>query len=232
MPHLEKSDEAYVAINKDYHKSMFEFHNRINRREQIVGWFSTTFPNGDCIVDNSSLIHDFYSNESENPIHLVVDTSLGGDNMRVRAFVSRPMLVGEHAFANMFDELRVEIALSEGETTCLFHMINGQENPWQDGFTSARLPNERTAVSEALSNLVGSLDKSIEYVESVLAGETTASAATGMALADTLNSLKLISADDFQAILQGRLQDLLMTGHITTLTQTQVHLAEKLNSIL
>lgn len=221
-----------MAINKDYHKTMFEFHNRINRREKIIGWFSTTFPNGNWIVDNSSLVHDFYSNECENPIHLVVDTRMADGNMCVRAFMSRPMLVGEHAFANMFDELRVEIALSEGETSCLFHMVNGQENPWQDGFTSARIPNERTAVSEAMGGLVNNLDKVIAYVESVQAGETEAKAATGMALADTLNALKLISPEEFQTILQGRLQDLLMTGHITTLAQTQLHLAEKLNSIL
>ena len=232
VPHLEKSDEAYVAINKDYHKTMFEFHNRINRREQIVGWYSTTLPNGSWIVDNSSLIHDFYSNECENPIHLVIDTTLSAGDMRVRAFMSRPMLVGEHAFANMFDELRVEIVLSEGETACLFHMVNGQESPWQDGFTSARIPNERAAVSEAMGNLVDNLDKVIAYVDSVKSGQTDASATTGMALADALSSLKLISPDEFQAVLQGRLQDLLMTGHITTLTQTQLHLAEKLNSIL
>lgn len=211
---------------------MFEFHHKINGREQIVGWYSTTLPNGSWIVDNSSLIHDFYSNECENPIHLVIDTTLAGADMRVRAFMSRPMLVGEHAFANMFDELRVEIALSEGETTCLFHMVNGQDQPWQDGFTRARLPNERTAVSEAMENLVDYLDQVIAYVESVRRGETAASATTGMALADTLNSLKLISPEEFQAVLQGRLQDLLMTSHITTLTQTQLHLAEKLNSIL
>lgn len=232
VPHLEKSDEAYVAINKDYHKTMFEFHNRINKREQIIGWYSTTFPNGNWIVDNSSLVHDFYSNECANPIHLVVDTALTDGSMCVRAFMSRPMVVGEHAFANMFDELRVEIALSEGETSCLFHMVNGQENPWQDGFTIARIPNERTAVSEAMGDLVSNLDKVIAYVDSVVAGDTAASATTGMTLADTLNALKLISPEEFQTILQGRLQDLLMTGHITTLTQTQLHLAEKLNSIL
>lgn len=232
VPHLEKSDEAYVAINKDYHKTMFEFHNKINRQEQIVGWYSTTLPNGSWIVDNSSLVHDFYSNECDNPIHLMIDTTLTGGNMRVRAFMSRPMLVGEHAFANMFDELRVEIALSEGETSCLFHMVNGQEQPWQDGFTSAKIPNERNAVSESMETLVDNLDKVLAYVDSVRTGKTAASAATGMALADTLNSLKLIAPEEFQAVLQGRFQDLLMTGHITTLTQTQLHLAEKLNSIL
>jgi hypothetical protein len=43
---LEKSDEVYVAINKDYHKSMHAFHRRIHRKELIVGWYTTALPEG------------------------------------------------------------------------------------------------------------------------------------------------------------------------------------------
>ena len=229
---MEKFDEAYVAINKDYHKTMCDFQRRVNKKEEIVGWYSTTLPNGAWIVDNSSLIHDFYSNECSNPIHLVLDTSLRGHSMGVRAFVSRPMIVGDHAFANMFDELRVEVVLSEGEATCLFHMVNGQTQPWQDSFIQSDIPNERNSVVESMENLVATIDRVIAYVESVVDGRVTASPSTGMALADTLNALKLIAADDFQTILNSRMQDLLMTSHITTLTQTQLNIAEKLNAIL
>jgi translation initiation factor 3 subunit F len=212
---------------------MFEYHNRINRKEQIVGWFGTTFPGGGSwIVDNSSLVHDFYSNECATPIHLVVDTTLAGSTMGLRAFMSRPMVVGEHALANMFDELRVELVLSEGEATCLFHMVNGQDQPWQDSLIISRIPDERGAAADAMDSLVFNLDRVIAYVEAVLDGRTAASASTGMALADALNSLKLISPEDFQTILQGRLQDLLMISHITTLTESQLNLAEKLNSLL
>jgi hypothetical protein len=44
---LEKSDEVYVAINKDYHKSMYAFHRRTQRKELIVGWFSSALPEGE-----------------------------------------------------------------------------------------------------------------------------------------------------------------------------------------
>ena len=49
VPHLEKSDEVYVAINKDYHKSMYSFHRRIHRKELIVGWYTTALPEGNAL---------------------------------------------------------------------------------------------------------------------------------------------------------------------------------------
>lgn len=79
VPHMEKKDELFVAINKDYHKTMYNFHRRINRKEKIVGWYTTTSAEGALINDNSSLIHDFYSQECENPVHIVVDTTLAGN---------------------------------------------------------------------------------------------------------------------------------------------------------
>ena len=78
VPHQEKIDELYVAVNTEYHRSMYKFHNRIYRRDAIVGWYTTTTPSGAQIVDNSSLIHDFYRGECADPVHLVVDTTLSG----------------------------------------------------------------------------------------------------------------------------------------------------------
>jgi hypothetical protein len=41
---------------------------------------------GSLVTDNSSLIHDFYSNECAAPLHLVVDTSLpaGASDINVK----------------------------------------------------------------------------------------------------------------------------------------------------
>ena len=77
-------------------------------------------------VDNSSLIHDFYRGECQEPIHLVVDSHLTGDNFGIRAFVSSPMVVGLSSFANMFQEVRVQAVLTDGEVSCLHQIIHGQ----------------------------------------------------------------------------------------------------------
>jgi hypothetical protein len=63
-----------VGINRDYFKLMYNFHRRINKKEKIVGWYTTTTAEGALINDNSSLIQDFYSSECENSVHLVVGT--------------------------------------------------------------------------------------------------------------------------------------------------------------
>lgn len=47
----------------------------VNPKESIVGWYATSM-DGAGIVDSSSLIHDFYSEECEDPVHLVVDTAM------------------------------------------------------------------------------------------------------------------------------------------------------------
>ena len=55
----------------------------------------------------------------------------------------------------------------------------------------------------------------------------------GKALSDALNrSVPMASATDAQGEINARLQDLLMSAHVTSLTQAQLNIAEKLNSIL
>jgi hypothetical protein len=35
-----------VGINRDYFKLMYNFHRRINKKEKIVGWYTTTTAEG------------------------------------------------------------------------------------------------------------------------------------------------------------------------------------------
>lgn len=45
------------------------------RLQTVKKRYATSF-DGVLIVDDSSLIHDFYTGECERPVHLVVDTAL------------------------------------------------------------------------------------------------------------------------------------------------------------
>ena len=44
--------------------------------------YGTTTLTGEYIVDTSSLIHDFFSKECDECVHLVVDTTLATDKVR------------------------------------------------------------------------------------------------------------------------------------------------------
>ena len=105
---------------------MYNFHRRINKKEKIVGWYTTTTAEGVLLNDNSSLIQNFYSSECENPVHLVVDTTLAGEDMGVRGFMSQSMILGESNLANKFLEIKVDLEVTDSEATCLYHMINAQ----------------------------------------------------------------------------------------------------------
>jgi hypothetical protein len=60
------------------------------------------------------------------PVHLVVDTTLADNKMAVRGFSRRLLNVGEHQLVSAFYEVGVKTTMTEVETTCIYHMINGQ----------------------------------------------------------------------------------------------------------
>lgn len=232
VPHIEKTDEIFVAINKDYHKAMYTAHKRINRKEMIIGWYSTTFPQGPFVVDNSSLIHEFYSHECRDPIHLVVDTNLTGDNINVRAFVSEPMVIGEYALANMFQEVRVEVCLSESEINCIQQMLRPSPNSLTTPLLLAPLPSPTEQVLSSLSLLVSLLDKVSVYVQDVVDGKREADPQVGILLSDIMASSQVVSEEDFKKYFDDKVQDLLMMSYISTLTSSQIAVAEKLLMVL
>jgi hypothetical protein len=119
VPFTEKVEETYVAIDQKYHTLMYAFHRRNNKKEKALGWYTSTSQSGQFIIDTSSLIQDFYSSECVNPVHLVVDTTLLGDNMGIRGFVSNQVVVGEEVLANAFQEVRVCYVLYVLCSTCL-----------------------------------------------------------------------------------------------------------------
>jgi translation initiation factor 3 subunit F len=80
----------------EYHKTMFELHQRVNPREVIVGWFASflsflnkRYASGSDITEHSPLIHEFYARETEgrDPVHLLVDTSVRGSKLSISAVI-------------------------------------------------------------------------------------------------------------------------------------------------
>jgi translation initiation factor 3 subunit F len=225
-----------VEFDSKYHKQMYSLHRRNNKKEVVVGWYTTTTSQGQFITDNSSLINDIYAKECDRPVHIVVDTTLMGDNMDVRGFVSKIVVVGGESLAASFQEVKVEVGASEAEATCLFHMIHNQEGEkWADSSIVSTLPSSKRGVEDAVQQLQKVLDSAQAYVDAVVDGNTkaTVSRDIGIALADTLNTFAAQKASAHQAgAMQTRLQDLVMVSYISTLAQTQALISEKLNEIL
>jgi translation initiation factor 3 subunit F len=233
VPHAERGDE--VAIGKDFNKTMLGLHLRSNRKEVVVGWYASAANGGDAenspalIADTSSLIHEFYSGETEegDPVHLVVDTRLLQDKISIQAYKSTPVLVQGEPMGNLFHELRLAMASNESETICLHEMIEGDES----NGNKAEI-DSTTALQISMEKLHTLLEDTLQYVNSVVEGKVLPDAEVGRQIADTMATVPRIRPEVFDRLFQDSLQDLLMVTYLSNITRTQLTIAEKLNASL
>eukprot|EP00533_Pseudo-nitzschia_delicatissima_P001702 CAMPEP_0116097160 /NCGR_PEP_ID=MMETSP0327-20121206/10566_1 /TAXON_ID=44447 /ORGANISM="Pseudo-nitzschia delicatissima, Strain B596" /LENGTH=304 /DNA_ID=CAMNT_0003588911 /DNA_START=93 /DNA_END=1007 /DNA_ORIENTATION=- len=231
VPHAERGDE--VAIGKDFNKQMLALHLRANRKETVVGWYASAAlgdvdgaESPDLIANTSSLIHEFYAEESDegDPVHLVVDTRILSDAITARAYRSTPVVVQGEPMANMFHELRLTLKNSEAETLALHRMVEDSKEK------SAEPTEEPLLIS--MEKLYKLLETASEYVDSVVDGKTSPDAEVGRQVADTLAGVPRIRPEVFDKLFNDSLQDLLMVTYLSNITQTQLSIAEKLNASL
>lgn len=239
VPHAERGEE--VAIGKDFNKRMLNLHLRSNRRETVVGWYASaaTGEEGETppelITDTSSLIHEFYSSETDegDPVHLVVDTRLQTDSIGLRAYKSSPVVVQGESLGILFHEIGLSLNSNEPETICLNEMIQ-QDQSVNGGGASATAGSKDTAgeLQVSIEKLYSLLDETLAYVDKVVDGKLPPDAEVGRKLADTLASVPRVRPEVFDRLFHDSLQDLLMVTYLSTITRTQLTIAEKLNASL
>lgn len=247
-PFMEEVDEIKIKINQEYHNQMFAAHRRISKKEELVGWYSTTAVNGAFITNTSSVINSYYAKQcdDERPVHLVVDSTLKGSNMAIRGFVAKPIALDDTTFADMFEEVKVEIMMSPAEKVAIYHMMlgnsdTGAENEngagtvfqdWKDVKTVSELPNERNGVSNSVEQLLATIDDLRAYVDQVIAGKVAGRPEVGMELSNALNSLQTYNSEEISAQLQNKVQDFQMIAYLSTLTKAQLKISEKLHAVV
>jgi translation initiation factor 3 subunit F len=241
VPYEEKVEDLRVGIVEEYHKRMYDFYRRINKREQIVGWFSTTTPEGEFINDTTYLFNNWYAERCKRPIFVVVDTTLSSESFHIRAYQGKSLYLNaspvnnasDDFFANLFVELKVIQEFSEAESTCLYHMINYQAKPaWKDCEIVSLIPSERERIQMSIEKLLQVIDALLVYIDQVLAGKAHGYAEVGMKVSDIIGSMSTISAENLAAVYRDKTHDLLMVSYLSSLAKTQVLLSEQLNSIL
>lgn len=134
-------------------QAMFSFHRRVNKTEQVVGWFATTVgPDGAQITEYSSLINEFYNGQCAHPVHIVVDTALMSDTMTPRGYLSRTIAEDGNE-TTVFDDLLVELEMTAGEKVGLHAMLNNHEKSFPSSTLVSTMPAEKTAVQHAVDKL-------------------------------------------------------------------------------
>lgn len=219
IPHNESEDE--VAVDMEFAKAMYELHKKVNPSEVIVGWYAT----GADVTGHSVLIHDYYSRETNNPVHLTVDTSLSEGKVGWKAFTSTSFGVPGKNTGTMFTPCKVEIISYEPE---LVGMKLSQQTKFNKQRSAEILP-DLDLISNAVLDMLKLSDVIIEYVDDVLANRKPADNHVGRTLMDIVQSVPQMSPDEFQEMLNSNMKDLLMVVYLANLTKSQLALHEKIS---
>lgn len=215
VPHNESLGQ--VAVDIDFHRTMFELHHRANPKEVVVGWYST----GRGVDQSDALIQDFYTRDVANPVHLTVDTLMTGDQMAVEAYVSTSLMLGDKPMATHFHEIAVDMRMMEADRVGI-ELLKAEN--------TESLPSDLDGLQQSISKLQGMIDDTLEYVEDVCEGQNPPNKNIGRYLMDTIASVPRLGEDTFSKLFNDSVQDVLLVMYLANMTKGQLVLAEKLSN--
>lgn len=217
--HSETSEQ--VAVDMDYHRTMYDLHHKVNSKEVIVGWYST----GSNLNTFSALIQNFYSQETapHQAIHVALNTGIDdGEPAGIKAYFSSPVGVFPRPENCVFVPVPVDLRFHDAERSGLDLLTSTAASP---SSTSNQPLADLEILEQSIQNVSGMLDRVLAYVRSVLAGETKGDAALGRYLMDTLGA----STDDLEkGGFNASLQDTLMISYLANLVRAQAEVSSRL----
>ena len=216
VPHSESDDQ--VAVDVVHHQTMAELQKKVNSRERIVGWWST----GTDVSGSDALIHNFYTNECANPIHLILDTDVSQPGSVVKAFVSRVLSIEGVQLAREFQEVPCEVRTSESEKVVGDALLSE---------TVESLPTELEGLAASLKHLDQMVAAASEYVEGVLAGTIEGDIGFGRQIADALAAVPRMSSEEMSKMVRSSQNDILLTTYLSDLIRAQLALSDRLGTM-
>jgi len=219
VPHTEYKDE--VAVDTEFAKKMYELHKKVNANEQIVGWYST----GLEVTEHSLLIHEFYSRECKDPVHLLLDTTLKGAKMTLKTYISYQMGIVNKNLGTLFVPIPNEITSYDPEKVGvdLIQKCKTSKN------RSVTMDSDLNQITNACARLQDMLTTVGQYVDDVLAGIVPANNDVGRKLMDCVTRVPKIDPEKYEEMLNSNMKDLLMVVYLSNLTKTQLTLQEALH---
>jgi len=218
VPHIESKEE--VAIELDFAKDMNELHRKVNPGEVTVGWYAT----GNDVTEHSVLIHEYYSRECVQPIHLTIDTSLRDQTMAIKAYISVSFGVPKSTKGTFFTPIPVEHVAYQPEAVGVAVCQKLKHNPKR----SVEFGTDLSQISKSSASLLEMIDTVAAYVEKVLNSEIPADPTVGRTLLTLVQKIPKMGPDNFQEMLNSNVRDLLMVVYLSQLTKTQLVLNENL----
>ncbi|XP_057433052.1 eukaryotic translation initiation factor 3 subunit F [Lotus japonicus] len=215
VPHNESIDQ--VALDIEYQHNMLVAHQKVNPKEVIVGWYST----GLGVTGHSVLIHEFFSREVTNPIHLTVDTEFANGVGTIKAYVSNNLSLGDRQIAAQFQEIPLDLRMVEAERIG-FDTLKAT--------TVEKIPSDLEGMEASMEHLLALIDDIYKYVDDVVEGRIAPDNNIGKFISDAVGSLPKSPPAVFDKLVNDSLQDHLLSLYLSSITRTQLSLAEKLNT--
>ncbi|KIJ56987.1 hypothetical protein M422DRAFT_23122 [Sphaerobolus stellatus SS14] len=219
--HSETAEQ--VAVDMDYHRTMYELHHKVNPRETIVGWYST----GSNLNTYSALIQNFYSQDTapHQAIHLAVDTGAQeGEQPGVKAYISSPVGVHPKPENAVFVPVPCELRFQESERSGLDLLAKAAASK-----SPISLESDLVTLEASLQEVASMVDRVLEYVRSVLSGEVQGDVVVGRYLLNTLSTTTAgMEKDKLEALFNAHLQDTLMVSYLANLVRGQVEVSSRL----
>jgi translation initiation factor 3 subunit F len=219
VPCVESEDQ--VMVDMHFHHTLAELHQRVNRKEQIVGWYAT----GPVVNDNSVLVHSFYTNQCAQPVHLQVDTALTDAKLGIKAYVSNPAALAAkeeeaQSLNSQFVEVKVDIKTSESERIGVDTLIKATKG--KPVLESSSLASDLEGLDESFRQLLEMIGAAERYVESVVDGTIQGDEKIGRHLFDTVTCVPQIEPEVFEKMFSSSVNDLLMVVYLANLTKVQL----------
>lgn len=227
VPHVENDDQ--VIVDMDYHDSMLSLHKKTCKDEVVVGWYTTS----DTLGYTSSLINDVYKDQVNKPVLVTVDVDVRKNHrIGLKGYIGSSVNVGKRMPPlARFEPVDLQITAYEAEKIGVDALINGIPE-------DERLDAPASILTD-FDNLEGSLYKLADmingistYVEKVKAGEMQGDPVIGKMIVQALSNIPHLTEENFQEILSGNMQDLLMVIYLSKVTRSQLLLADKINQLL
>ncbi|CCO31886.1 Eukaryotic translation initiation factor 3 subunit F Short=eIF3f [Rhizoctonia solani AG-1 IB] len=218
-----ETDEQ-VALDMDYHRTMYDLHQKVNPRETIVGWYST----GTDLNTYSALIQNFYSQETApyQAVHVVLDTGVHeGVNQGVKAYVSSPVGVHPKPENAMFLPVPCELRLQDAELSGLDLLTvasNGTKYTTSPG-------SELEVLEQAIASVSDMIDRVLAYVKQVVSGEIEGDPSVGRYLLDTLKaSSTSLDKEKIETLFNSQLQDTLTISYLANIVRSEVEASSRM----
>ena len=211
-----------VAVDTEFHQTMFDLHQSVNKKEQIVGWYAT----GVDLNVMSVLVHDFYGRSCEQPIHLTVDSAVSGGSMGLKSYVSSAVSLAGRSFGSQFREVGMKVMPFAPEAATA---LSASEQRVDALTAPAKLHTELDGLKASLKKLGQLLTDACAYVDKVNSGEIAVpDRRIGRMLGDAIARIPCHSGADFEKVFTDNIQDMLMVAYLANLTKAQLALTEKL----